>query len=138
MNKLIGIKWGSLREDTKADLLERAYYEGTGDVTVDLTESISVAGTVINNEEEKVLEISDNSILYDPIEGVVLREIKNIDNLLFDIMTVTEAAEQYYITEGAIRNAISNKKFIVGIDYRKAGRITLISRESMERVYGER
>ena len=41
------------------------------------------------------------------------------------------------ITEEAIRLAIKTRKFIVGIDYRKAGRITLITYEAMERVYGE-
>ena len=134
---LVGVKWGALSEETKEDLLERAFYEGTGEVIVDLTENLSVAGTVIDNEEERVLEIDDEAVIYNPTQGVVLEGKGTVDTVIFDVMTVTEAAEEWEITEGAIRKAISSKRFIAGIDYRKAGRITLITREAMERVYGK-
>ena len=52
-------------------------------------------------------------------------------------MTVNEAAEMWGKTEGAVRAAIKAKKFILGVDYRKAGRITLITKEAMEKVYGK-
>lgn len=51
-------------------------------------------------------------------------------------MTVSEAADIWGKTEGAIRAAIKAKKFIVGVDYRKARGTTLITKEAMERVYG--
>ena len=53
------------------------------------------------------------------------------------MLTAQEAATKWGITEGAIRKAIASKRLIIGIDYRKAGRITLISKEAMERLYGE-
>lgn len=56
---------------------------------------------------------------------------------LESIYTVNEASNYWHITEGAIRASIKANKFIEGIDYRKAGRITLITREAMIRVYGE-
>ena len=58
-------------------------------------------------------------------------------NILTEVLTATEAAEAWNMTEGAIRAAIKNNKFILGKEYRKAGRITLITREAMERVYGK-
>ena len=138
MSKLIGIKWGALSEETKTDLLERAFYEGTGEVIVDLTENLSVAGTVIDTEEERYLEIDDEAIIYNPEEGVILEGKESLDTSIDEVMTVNEAAEIWNKSEGAIRASIKAKKFILGIDYRKAGRITLISREAMERVYGKK
>ena len=143
--ELVGVRWGDLSEVTKRDLLERANcingidgdLVNAGECIVDLTEELSVVGTVIDTEEERVLEIDDEAIIYNPEQGVILESKKTIDTLIFDIMTVTEAAEEWGITEGAIRKAISSKRFIAGIDYRKAGRITLITREAMERVYGK-
>lgn len=57
-------------------------------------------------------------------------------NILEEVMTATEAAEAWNMTEGAIRAAIKSNKFILGTEYRKAGRITLITRAAMKRVYG--
>ena len=39
--------------------------------------------------------------------------------------------------EGTLRNAIKTDKFIEKVEWRKAGRITLISEKAMKRVYGE-
>ena len=52
------------------------------------------------------------------------------------VMTVNEAAKMWNISEGTIRAAIKRGKFIKDIDYRKAGRITLITKEAMIKVYG--
>lgn len=56
---------------------------------------------------------------------------------LNSVFTAQEAAALWNITEGAIRKAIASKRLKIGVDYRKAGRITLVSREAMERLYGE-
>ena len=141
MNKLIGVKWGSLSEETKADLIERANcVDGItgddakcGECIVDLTDELSISGKIENDE----LIIDNEAIIYNPKYGLVL-EAKQFPTLdINNVMTVTEASERWGITEGTIRAAIKAKKFIVGIDYRKSGRITLISVNSMERVYGE-
>ena len=58
-------------------------------------------------------------------------------NILSEVLTATEAAAAWNLTEGAIRAAIKSNKFMLGTEYRKAGRITLITREAMTRVYGE-
>lgn len=137
MNKLVGVRWGDLSEVTKEDLLSRAFCEGVGECIVDLTSDLSVAGTKIDNGEEKELVINDDAIIYNPSEGILL-ESKDVKFEINEVMTVSEAAVLWGKSEGAIRAAIKAKKFIVGVDYRKAGGTTLITREAMERVYGKR
>ena len=138
MSKLVGVKWGKLEKATQEWLLKDcdcvnavtvndAY---NGDCIVDLTENLSIDGKIVDGE----LIIDDNAKIYDP-EGEY-----GSDGTTFEInnvMTVSEAAGIWGITEGAIRKAIKSRKFIPSIDYRKAGRITLICREAMIRVYGE-
>ena len=135
--KLVGIKWGKLEKTTQEYLLkdcdcingatgDTAY---NGDCIVDLTENLSVDGKIVDGD----IIIDDDAKIYDT-EG----EYKNCGTTfeINNVMTVSEAAENWGITEGAIRKAIKSDKFIPGIDYRKAGRITLICREAMARVYG--
>ena len=136
--KLVGIKWGKLEKATQEYLLKNcncvngatgdtAY---NGDCIVDLTENLSVPGKIVDGD----IIIDYDAKIYDP-----MGEYKS-DGTTFEInnvMTVSEAAEMWGITEGAIRKAIKSDKFIPGIDYRKSGRITLICREAMLRVYSE-
>ena len=135
MNKLHGIKWGDLSQETKTSLLERVNVWDDvkeGDCLVDLTEELTVEGKIIDGE----IMIKDNAIIYNPQIGkpCISQPLKvDIDNVL----TAQEASALWNITEGAIRKAISSKRLIIGIDYRKAGRITIISKEAMERLYGE-
>ena len=135
--KLVGIKWGKLEKDTQEYLLKNcncvngatgdtAY---NGDCIVDLTENLSVAGKIVDGD----IVIDDDAKIYDP-EGEYGSDGTTFE--INNIMTVSEAAEIWGITEGAIRKAIKSGKFIQNIDYRKAGRITLRCREAMERVYG--
>ena len=56
--------------------------------------------------------------------------------MINDIMTMKEAAEHFGIVEGTIRAAIKSGKLIEGIDFRKSGRITLVTREAIERIWG--
>lgn len=60
------------------------------------------------------------------------------ENVLYAVYTATEAARNWGLNDSTIRKAISQKiKFVKEIDYRKAGGVTLITREAMEREYGE-
>lgn len=136
MNKLVGVRWGDLLEITKEDLLSRAFYEGIGECIVDLTSDLSVTGEVIDNGEEKELVINDDSIIYNPNQGVIL-EARKATFEVNNIMTVSEAAEIWGKTEGAIRATIKSKKLIAGVDYRKAKGTTLITKNAMENIYGK-
>lgn len=141
MNNLVGVRWGDLLEITKEDLLERANCINAingdlineGECIIDLTNELSVVGNVIDGE----VIINDDSIIYNPGQGVIL-EARKVTFEVNNIMTVSEAAEIWGKTEGAIRAAIKAKKFIAGVDYRKAKGTTLITKKSMERVYGKR
>lgn len=140
MNKLVGIKWGELSEETQEWLLENASCIDGGDCgiikegkcIVDLTDELSVSGKNIDNE----IVIDNNAIIYNPTEGIELIS-KEPNFTVNEIMTVSEAAEKWGITEGAIRASIKSRKFILGVDFRKAGRITLITKDAMVKLYGE-
>lgn len=140
MNKLVGVRWGDLLDVTKGDLLERANcingidgdLTNEGECIVDLTNELSVVGEIINDE----IVINDDAIIYNPEEGIIL-EPKRINFEINDIMTVNEAAKIFNIAESTIRYGIEVKKFIAGVDYRKAGRITLITKDAIVREYGE-
>lgn len=143
MNKLLGVRWGNLKEETREFLLENSnVWEDVkeGECIFDLTNDLSVAGYIkcINKEEgdyEYIVE--DEAIIYNPSKGVILEANNDVTFEINEVMTVNEAAEMWGKTEGAIRAAIKANKFILGVDYRKAGRITLITKEAMERVYGK-
>lgn len=135
MEKLIGVKWGDLSEETREFLLEKAFYEGTGACVIDLTENLSVAATVVRDEEVEII-IDDEAILYDPVIGVVF-ESKKIEFDINKIMTVNEAATRWGIAESNIRYSINARKLVPGLDYRKAGRITLITKDAMVKLYGQ-
>lgn len=138
MRSLIGTKWGELKEETREWFLERCNcVDGAtcsdvsqGECIVDLDFDLSIAGKIKDEE----LIIKDSAVIYaccDDTEDI------EFNSSLDDVLTVTEAAEKWGITEGAIRASIKSRKFIPYIDYRKAGRITLITSEAMERIYGE-
>jgi len=52
--------------------------------------------------------------------------------VIFDVVTSQEAAGLCGITEGAIREAIKAGRLELDVDYRKAGRITLIDKKSLK------
>lgn len=144
--KIIGMKWKDLKEETKQFLLEDAVTSDgdcnivlNGECIVDLTSTLSVTGEVIDEE----IVIDDNAIIYNPEEGI--KPLSYSDRMKFikqnkvinNVMTVNEASEKWGIAEGTIRASIKRKDFVLGVDFRKAGRITLITTEAMIRVYGE-
>jgi len=62
--------------------------------------------------------------------------MKEYIEIINEVMTVSEAAKLWGLSEGAIRKAISSNRLKLGIDYRKSGRITLITKEAMIKLYG--
>lgn len=140
MNELTGLRWGVLPLETKEWLLKGANcIDGAtgdnvteGECIVDFSETLSISAKVIDGE----IIIEDSAILYNPLEGIT--EEKEVDGFLIEmVMTVSEAAKRWGITEAAIRYSIKARKFVPGVDYRKAGGTTLIKVPAMKRVYGE-
>lgn len=56
--------------------------------------------------------------------------------MLNEIFTATEAAQLWGLSESAIRKAIFDKRLKEGVDYRKAGRVVLVTKQVIERLYG--
>lgn len=59
----------------------------------------------------------------------------NVD--LENIMVLNEAAEIWNVRESSIRYHISGEKLVSGVEYRKAGRITLITEKAMIKLFGD-
>ena len=58
-----------------------------------------------------------------------------VDSELYHVYTSTEAAKLWDKDESTVRRAIMNERFVQGVDYRKAGRISLITKDAMIRVF---
>ncbi|MBE6043559.1 MAG: hypothetical protein E7216_04905 [Clostridium thermopalmarium] len=133
----------SLKEQGKATI---------GEVTLIAdVETVLVTKTYPEYEYEEVKDLpeyADYKFIYDENENVYIAEYEDTlmtvsyssDNALYEVYTATEAAELWGLNESTVRKAISNikSKFTPGIDYRKAGSVTLIAKKAMERVYGKK
>lgn len=75
MKKLINKTWGSLTEEEKTILLLNANcVDGIsgndsrgGDCIIDLTDALSVSGKLIVRDDEDVIQIEDDAIIYSPV-----------------------------------------------------------------------
>ena len=54
-----------------------------------------------------------------------------------NIMTFSEAAERWNISISTLRMMARTNRAINGVDIRKSGKVWLITKECMERLYGE-
>lgn len=86
--------------------------------------------------EDKKLYIVDG-LWSEAIRENMTLNIETPDTDLYNVFNTTEAAILWGKDESTIRKAIQNGKFEQWSDYRKSGRITLITRRAMERVYGK-
>jgi hypothetical protein len=57
-------------------------------------------------------------------------------NDLFDILTLQEAGELWNKDDSTLRRVIAGPQFVENTDYRKSGKVYLVRRAAMERVYG--
>ena len=89
----------------------------------------------IDELEEMKTEQGDCIIEQDGLNLIVKGNISSYIvehfNSLGEVITAQEAAELIGVTEAAIRKAITSGKLVLGRDYRKAGRITLIKRQAV-------
>lgn len=58
-------------------------------------------------------------------------------NILKQIYTFAEASEIWGLDRSTLRKAVVSGRLKEGIDYRKSGRTNIITKEAMEREYGE-
>jgi hypothetical protein len=58
-------------------------------------------------------------------------------SILKEIITFAEATEKWGLADSTLRKLVNTDKIKEGVDYRKSGKVWLITREAMERVYGK-
>lgn len=58
-------------------------------------------------------------------------------NPLDEVMAFSEASETWGLGESTLRSTVRTNKLAEGVDYRKSGKVWLITKEAMQRVYGE-
>gem|GEM_PF-1501154 len=77
MKNYIGMKWSELTEEEKEELLRRSNVDNdnvdkrTGECIVDLTDTLSVEGRRIFENDEEIINVDDDAVIYNPCEGVV-------------------------------------------------------------------
>ena len=142
MNKLVGVRWGDLKEEIRERLFENATIWDDvqdGECIYDLTSNLSVRGYVkcINKEEgdyEYIIE--DDAIIYDPSEGII-SEPKKVVLEINEVMTFAEATQRWGLADSTLRKLATTNKLLEGLDFRKSGKVWLITRDAMKRMYGE-
>lgn len=58
-------------------------------------------------------------------------------NILNEVLTFKEATEKWGLGESTLRSTVNTNKLKEGIDYRKSGKVWLITKAAMLREYGE-
>ena len=142
MNKLVGVRWGDLKEEVRERLFENATIWDDvqdGECIYDLTSNLSVRGYVkcINKEEgdyEYIIE--DDAIIYNPSDGII-SEPKKVILEINEVMTFAEATQRWGLADSTLRKLATTNKLLEGLDFRKSGKVWLITRDAMKRIYGE-
>lgn len=122
-------------------LKERGTYK-EGNITIRYeTEKVLVHDKIDTDEIEDESEFETIINRGDYCEVTYILELDKYmvggTGILFDVYTTTEAGLLWGLNESTVRKAIQVGRFTIGRDYRKSGRVTLITKEAMERVYGK-
>lgn len=99
------------------------------------------------DDEEELKEMKENyknSIVKIDALNITVKDTVIIDyrlegtSNLFDVVTAEEGASLVGVTEGAIRKAMASGRLKLGEDYRKAGRITLLNKNSLFKIFANK
>ena len=135
--KFLGKKWKQLSDEEKEMLLNSSNTDNdnidkkTGDCIVDLTENLSVTGKIegLGTECEELI-IDDDSIIYNPGEGII------VENPIWSqFLSLSDASKIYNREESVIRRAINNRTFVEHVDCEKFGKQWVILKSALDRVY---
>lgn len=114
--------------DLEQTLLQKCNYyhgeEGIGDLTPFI-------------DDAKIFTLEEISVICKalPNEKIVVVPVNFGVN---SVMTAKEAADIWGKDDSSLRKTLRNsEKFVEGIDYRLSGKIILVTRDAMVRVYGE-
>jgi hypothetical protein len=100
----------------------------------------NVGGEVVSIKEDFVEgmlfeQLSDNNFKVHHIEITAQAGVPSPNSIL-EVLTFSEAAEIWDIDPSTLRHRVTSEKLNEGIDYRKSGKVWLITRNAMERLYG--
>jgi hypothetical protein len=56
---------------------------------------------------------------------------------LHKVMTFAEATEKWGLADSTLRKLVTTDKLTEGVDYRKSGKVWIITEEAMIKIYGE-
>lgn len=74
----------------------------------------------------------------DSFGAVTLYKNENLKpSILCDVMTFAEATEKWGLGESTLRSTVRTDRLQEGIDYKKSGKVWLITFEAMLKIYGE-
>ena len=69
--------------------------------------------------------------------GKTSKGINEYSKELDAVMTFAEATEKWGLADSTLRKLVKTNKLTENVDYRKSGKVWLITREAMEKVYGK-
>ena len=89
----------------------------------------------VENNEIYWIGLTDENYNYGEVQ---LYKNENLTrSILCDVMTFAEASKKWGLGESTLRSAIKTDRFIENIDYKKSGKVWLITTKAMEKVYGQ-
>ena len=120
------------------------------EITVQKGDKITIRNINGRNLTGEVTNIKDESadvMLFDGIDSSNIKihhiEIMPVttlpsNNPISEIYTFSEAAEVWGIDPSTLRHRVTSAELISGSDYKKSGKVWLITKSAMERLYGVR
>lgn len=58
-------------------------------------------------------------------------------SLINEVMAFGEATEKWGLADSTLRKMVTSNRLIEGVDYRKSGKVWLITKGAMIKIYGE-
>jgi hypothetical protein len=100
----------------------------------------SLSGEIVDINEETADAMlfesySDSNIRVHHIEITAQACLPSF-NSISEVLTFSEAAEIWDIDSSTLRHRVTGEELQEGIDYRKSGKVWLITKNAMERLYG--
>jgi hypothetical protein len=100
----------------------------------------SISGEVTNINEEAAEAMlfeayADSNFKVHHIELTAQASLTSPNNIS-EVLTFSEAAEIWNIDPSTLRHRVTGEELQEGLDYRKSGKVWLITKKAMERLYG--
>jgi len=102
-------------------------------------------GKVLSGEVTNIKADSADAILLQPDDrnNIAIHHLEisatpfyNTSPVLTQVFTFSEAADLWNIDSSTLRHRVTSEKLIEGVDYKKSGKVWLITKSAMERLYG--